>query len=188
MLFPLWSLSSWLARFKFAPVLPFLPLTSITVWHSHHNCLFLQRFIILWFSIVFCLKLRKLFRTIRKAFEGIVPQCHKFWQSLVNQRSTSRDFCDHTILYIFFPSIRFHHHHSHLALPARIPQALFHSLFLTSVATEKSSRLHLVSAGSCCNIGSNCSSYLCSSMCRGPLEYIAYEFIFTFPAVYSMSS
>ena len=36
-------------------------------------------------------------------------------------------------------------------------------------------------------IGSSWSSNLCSSMCRGPQEYIAYEFILTSPAVSHMS-
>ena len=35
-------------------------------------------------------------------------------------------------------------------------------------------------------IGSSWSSCLCSSMWRGPLEYVAYEFVPTFPAVSRM--
>ena len=36
-------------------------------------------------------------------------------------------------------------------------------------------------------VGSLWLSYLCSSMWRGPLEYIAYEFVLTSPAVARMS-
>ena len=36
-------------------------------------------------------------------------------------------------------------------------------------------------------IGSRWSSYLCSSMRRGPQEYVAYEFVLTSPAVSCMS-
>ena len=37
------------------------------------------------------------------------------------------------------------------------------------------------------DVGSSWSSCLCSSMWRGPLEYIAYEFVLTSPAVTRMS-
>ena len=37
-------------------------------------------------------------------------------------------------------------------------------------------------------IGSSCSSCLCSSMCRGPQEYVDYEFVLTSLAVSRMSS
>ena len=37
-------------------------------------------------------------------------------------------------------------------------------------------------------IGSSCSSCLCTSIWRGPSEYITYEFVLTSPAVFHMSS
>ena len=78
------------------------------------------------------------------------------------------------------------HHHHHVMLLAHISLILSRHLSLSSIAPSWSSRLHPVSA-QLLYIGSSWSFCLCSSMWRGPLEYIAYEFVLTSPAVSRMS-
>ena len=80
-----------------------------------------------------------------------------------------------------------HHHHHHVTLLAQIYLTLSRHASLSSIAPGG-----VFQATSCIGIellyiGSNWSSNLCSSMWRGLLEYIAYEFVLTFPAVSSMS-
>ena len=62
-----------------------------------------------------------------------------------------------------------------------------HHTSLLSIASGRSSRLHPVSAQSCCYAGSSWASCLCSSMWRGPQEYITYELVPTSPAVSRVS-
>ena len=72
-------------------------------------------------------------------------------------------------------------HNDHVALPAQISTTLSRHPSLSSIAPGRSSRLYSVSA-QLLYIGSSWSSSLCSSMGRGPQEYIAYEFVPTSPA------
>ena len=67
-----------------------------------------------------------------------------------------------------------YHHHHHGVLPARISLTLLRHPSLPSVVSGRSSRLHHVSAQRCFYGGSIWSSYLCSSMWRGPQEYVTY--------------
>ena len=67
------------------------------------------------------------------------------------------------------------HPHHHVAPSAGISLNLSRYPSLSSIATGRSSCLHPVSAQSC------------SSMCRGPQEYVAYEFIPISPVVSHMS-
>ena len=67
---------------------------------------------------------------------------------------------------------------------ARISLTLSCHPSLSSIASVMSSRLHL----ELLYVGSSCSSCLCSSMWRGPLEYVTYEFVHTALTVYRMSA
>ena len=71
-------------------------------------------------------------------------------------------------------------HFSYAIVSTRISLGLSHHLSLSFITPGRSSRLHPVSAHSCW------SSNLCSSISRGPQEYIAYEFVFCSPAVFRM--
>ena len=76
----------------------------------------------------------------------------------------------------------FHHHHQ-VVLLAWISLTLSHHLSLSSIDSGWSSCI----GTELLYIGSNWSSYLCSSMWRGLQEYIAYEFVHTSLAVSRMS-
>ena len=69
------------------------------------------------------------------------------------------------------------YHHHHVTLSARIFLTLSRHTSLSSIAFSRSLGLHPVSAQSC----------LCSSMWRGPQEYIIYELVPTSPAVSCVS-
>ena len=73
----------------------------------------------------------------------------------------------------------FIHHHHHVAMVAQISLILSRHPFLSSIAPVKSSML--------LDISSSWSSYLFSSMWRGPREFIAYEFVLTSPWVSRIS-
>ena len=72
-----------------------------------------------------------------------------------------------------------------VALSARISLTLSRHPSPSSIAFGRSSGLHLVSE--LLYVGSRWSSCLCSSMWRGPQEYITYELVPTSPAVSRMS-
>ena len=80
-----------------------------------------------------------------------------------------------------------HHHYHHVALLARISLTLSQHPSLSSIAPGRSSKLHPVSEQGCFILVPSWSSYLCSSMWKGPQKYIVYEFVLTFPAVSCMS-
>ena len=69
------------------------------------------------------------------------------------------------------------HHHHHIALPAGISL-----VSITYRYREVFEGIHYIGT-ELLNIGFSWWSCLCSSMWRGSLEYIAYEFVLTSPAV-----
>ena len=77
--------------------------------------------------------------------------------------------------------------HHHVAPSAQISLGLSRHPSLSSIASGRSSGLHSKSAQSCCYVYSCWSSCLCSSMWRGPQEYVTYEFILSSPRVSRMS-
>ena len=66
-------------------------------------------------------------------------------------------------------------HHQHGYPWPFLTPLLYNPLLLASIGTELS------------YVGSSWSSCFCSSMCRGPREYVTYEFVLTSPAVSHMS-
>ena len=62
--------------------------------------------------------------------------------------------------------------------PLSAPPVFYHPSLLQATCCIDTEQLY---------IGSSWSSCLCSSMWRGPQEYVAYEFILTSPPVYRMS-
>ena len=85
-------------------------------------------------------------------------------------------------IYIYIYIYIYHY----VALPPRISLTLSLQPSLSSITPGRSSRLYPVST-ELLYIGSSWSSCLCSSMWRCPLEYIAYEFVLTSPAMSCMS-
>ena len=79
-----------------------------------------------------------------------------------------------------------HHHHHHVALSARIfltlsrPLPIVHCFWQVFRATASIGTELLF-------VGSSWTSCLCSSLWRGPQEYITYELVPTSPAVSRMS-
>ena len=95
---------------------------------------------------------------------------------------------DITFIYIKIEIYGFHHHHHHHVAPSvRLTLTISRNPSLTSVAPGWASGLHLVSCTELLYLVSSGSSCLCSSMWRGPQEYITYEFVLTSPAVSRMS-
>ena len=79
----------------------------------------------------------------------------------------------HTYIYIYIYIYIYHHH---VALVAQISLNLSRHSSLSFIAQCRSSGQHPVS-----------SSCFCTAMCRGPWEYISYEFVPASPAVSCMS-
>ena len=98
------------------------------------------------------------------------------------------DFLKYLKQYDFLKYLKQYHHHDSVLL-ARISLTLSLSLYLSLsplVSIVHRSRKTLQVTSCICtellSIGSSWSSNLCSSMWKGPPEYIAYEFVFTSPA------
>ena len=90
------------------------------------------------------------------------------------------------LLEIIYFQVTNHHHHD--ALSAWIFLTLSRYPSLSDIAFGRSSGLHPVSALSCCMyVCPSLTSSLCSSLRKGPREYITYEFVPTSPAVSCMS-
>ena len=78
------------------------------------------------------------------------------------------------------------HHHQHVAPSARIPLTFSNHPSQSSVASGRSSVTSRIST-ELLYVGSSWSCCLCSSIWRGPQEYITYELVPTSPAVSRMS-
>ena len=80
-----------------------------------------------------------------------------------------------------------HHHHHHGALLAtELPDPLPPPVFIVHHSWQVYQAISCIGTEQLL-IGANWSSNLCSSMWRGPLEYIAYEFDLNSPAEFHMS-
>ena len=79
-----------------------------------------------------------------------------------------------------------HHHHHHVMLLVRISLTLTPSVSLVHCPREVFQATSSIGI-ELPYVGSSWSSYLCSSMWGGPLEYITYDFVRTSPAVFCMS-
>ena len=78
-----------------------------------------------------------------------------------------------------------HHHHHHHAASTDFPVPL---LPLVSIVHRSRQVFHATSCTELLKIGSSWSSKTCTTVWMNPLEYIAYEFVLTSPAVSCMSS
>ena len=121
------------------------------------------------------------------------PDCifeiHQLWQSgfgRVYSNSNSNCCCscsfEAEIIKIGQSSHKMYsnYHHHHVAPLARISLTLSRHFSLSFIASGRSLGLHPVSSHSCC-------MYVCTSICGGPQEYIAYELVFASPAVSRVS-
>ena len=79
------------------------------------------------------------------------------------------------------------HHHHHVVPLTRISLTLSRHFSLSFISSGRYSGLHPVSSHSCCMYVRNWSSYICSAIRGGPLEYIIYELVSASPAVSCVS-